>query len=112
MTLEEKRIKIAEAMGWHHIHYDGPDLIVGHPRSQKAPDIGPIPVPDYFNDLNACHEMLMAMPYEKEALYMHCLTYKIMMKDEGVSEFDKHMATPPQRAEAFGICLGLWKEGE
>jgi hypothetical protein len=116
MTLEEKRIKIAEHLGWK-----GPFGWGNAPTYQGGEEQGLVGIdpdgdvqilPNFFRDLNDCHEMLRTMPYEKEASYMHILTYKIMMKDEGVSEFDKHMATPCQRSAAFGLTFGLWKDGE
>lgn len=104
MTQEEKRIKIAEACGtmkWSH----------ALPNKEIHCD-----VPDYFNDLNACHEI------EK---WIYCSPTNIVGR---YSSFDKHLhnivandfankihwslhvlhATAAQRCEAFGKALNLW----
>jgi hypothetical protein len=72
MTQDEKRIKIADYLSTPDIH-------------------------DYFNDLNACHEMEKAMTYEQRYQYAkHFIDFEIVF------------ATATQRAEAFGLTLNLW----
>lgn len=67
-------------------------------------------IPDYLSDLNAMVSALDALPYEKQAIYMHILCFKVMMKSEGVSDYEKHTATAAQRAEAFLRTLNIWTE--
>lgn len=76
-------------------------------------------VPDYFYSLDACHEM------EKHNLRITA-NDNVMQRDEKFVRWDNYVeqlskkmgrddmahATAAQRAEAFGLTMGLWKEGE
>ena len=132
LTQEEKRIRLAKAEGWTCPHgWDGAwphrlDLSTvanvavmhGVPPGQtqevhgKWPNIHDNlkPVPDYFGDLNACHEA------EKMLRMTQRFTYrKLLCKAQAENQYpDIHAvsATATQRAEALGQALGLWKEGE
>lgn len=65
-------------------------------------------LPDYINDLNACHEMekvLPALPY----LYRLQEVCGGQMNTSGdLARIIK--ATAAQRAEAFLRCIGKWQE--
>jgi hypothetical protein len=101
MTQEQKRIKIAEACGmtgWHEA------------RS----------LPDYFNDLNAVHELeerlLSGEANYSQRNYYSSILGSITGNDNGrgwkpLSNDDCFLilhATAAQRAEAFGKTLSLW----
>lgn len=119
MTQEEKQLKIAEALGWKNCHTPGlKGLIVG-----KAPEawasahrachyeIEPKgiwhEIPDYFTDLNACHEMESILTDDEYSKYGWTI-----LGDGKIECRDFLGAKAAQRAEAFGLTLGLWEEGE
>lgn len=112
MTQEEKRIKIAEACGWIHIKAEVdwlPQELTGHFTKPHPTDpektkfyCSRHKVPDYFSDLNACHNM------EKSLCSIdHWIRFEKYLAELG-TKFIWH-ATAAQRAEAFGLTLGLWK---
>ena len=70
-------------------------------------------IPDYFGDLNACHEMEEVIKEDSElwATYGCELGQTILGKRWWIVSAIAH-ATAAQRAEAFGRTLGLWKKGE
>lgn len=115
MNQKEKISKIAEACGWkNHDHPDCMAMTKEWVTSDKwclRPD-GELVFnhdrPDYFGDLNACHEMeqidiLDADKYRSKLEIVYGLA---------TARYDFERATAAQRAEAFGLTLGLWKEGE
>lgn len=87
LTQEQKRSKIAEAVGKNS---------------------------DYFNDLNACHEMEKAVPVELMGVMAGNLCRVVGFF--GVNNTGKFLpheaymwhATAAQRAEAFGKTLNFW----
>jgi hypothetical protein len=109
MTLLDKWIAIAQACGWKIANPDndradyrtwippGKEAKPNHMYFDKPPD--------YFHDLNACHDMEKValenagswIRYVKEIKVQSCLT--------GLPHFHIPAA---QRAEAFGKTLGLW----
>lgn len=102
---EEKRIKIAKACGWRlesfakrgsdgGIHAKFPVYYFTHQ------------LPDYFNDLNACHELEMSMTEEQRTEFREILSD--MYEDECRLGLAFH-ATAAHRAEAFGLTLKLWE---
>jgi hypothetical protein len=111
MTQDEKRIKIAEACGWifNPPPYREPPFSSGfkaeallcwvRPGNMSHQTESP---PDYFNDLNACHEA-------EKILSIHQLN---QMNDIlwDLIEMKQHawQASAAQRAEAFGKTLNLW----
>lgn len=125
LTEQEKRIKIAESCGWEWKdagtgpcwhrptgEYRGRPLFSQlHTKEEEAIFY----LPDYFNDLNACHEM--------EKFLVDWVAYRILLSqivgigyapDLEICDDIKSFlsATASQRAEAFGLTMGLWKEGE
>ena len=92
MSPEQKRIKIAEALKW----------------KDTGPYWSPVPMPDYFNDLNACHEMEKGLSVSQRFQYNSELARFRPLHEKG----DITFSTAAQRAEAFGITLGLWEAGE
>jgi DNA-binding protein Fis len=114
MTQEEKRIKLAEAGGWKRI----PAETVGAAAKLFYGDIWwrdaenntiacADQLPDYFNNLNAVHELeqWMFQSYETlEGAERLSLYTKLLCKLE-----HPLFATAAQRCEAIGLTLKLWK---
>lgn len=112
LTQEEKRALIAKACGFQDIRIKESDSddnfgekYLGA-RNSKAGMF--VEVPDYFNDLNACHEMEKQAPmgYGDEVR-------AVVARDAGIAPqhiCDQYVicATAEQRAEAFGRIMHLW----
>jgi len=100
MTQEDKRLKIAEACGWTNIMeqdynhgYSGDDVRqywMGTP-----PDDLLMEIPDYFNCLNACHQMEAIMDIDEGGDYAE----RLGMKDP-IYGHHAVMAPASERAEA------------
>lgn len=106
MTQVEKRYAIAVACGWR---YKNSHAMWLAPNGQP----GFTDHPDYFNDLNACHEMeeiLDGRQWDDYRLYKipfvtgHTRSRRKDLPWQG----DPLHATAAQRAEAFGLTLKLW----
>ena len=82
------------------------------PNGAKATaDGGPDSPPDYFNDLNACHEMEEVLT-EGERLKYNDRLYDAALKHAAETGKWRYLSLKASyRAEAFGLTLGLWKEG-
>jgi hypothetical protein len=63
--------------------------------------------PDYFNDLNACHEMEKVLVGDPYKLHNDAATYRRWNEYKALLNHNIH-ATAAQRAEAFGKALNLW----
>jgi len=126
LTLEQKRIKIAEACGWT-LFSDG----WARPDTQFYADGRPVPLdeitsfteaglPDYFSDLNAMHKAEESLTdYQWDQMFN--LLIDIRWKDASSEQrkgigtqkvLSPSRATAAQRAEAFGLTLNLWNENE
>lgn len=120
MTINEKRIKVAERCGWREAFPRHPDL--GKERggillpytyenlhTKQRVQI----IPDYPSSLDAMHEaekMLNEKERYKYSAILHALSYPNSTHDKW---FFYVTASPSlMRFEAFGIATGLWKEGE
>lgn len=112
MTQINKRIKIAEACGWVMRIYG-----INNEPNEPDDDLGTedkvwdsvSDLPDYFNDLRACHQFEEVLKVRKKG----CLTYcawltKMCGCDSLLGGFEMVHATAEQRAEAFGKTLNLW----
>lgn len=103
MTQEEKRIKLAEAVGWTPTPWGAWTQARGGIPSTECPSHAELP--DYFNDLNEVHELeeILEDCEIKWADYRRCLIKLI--------EPHRHElhATASQRCEALGLTLNLWK---
>lgn len=97
MTQDQKRIKIAEAC----------DALV-IPSDSAGDEYYSHLVPDYFGDLNACHEMEAVLTDEQWWQYTEQLFTTRLGRFEHDTRAAVH-ASAAQRAEAFGRTLGLWK---
>lgn len=92
MTQDEKQIAIAEACGWteiepctcHNGQSRGFQPIKGAHKKHT---------PDYFHDLDAIHEAEKMLPDNLFVKYIGIIP---------------PCAGPIQRAETFGVTLGLW----
>jgi hypothetical protein len=87
--------RIAEACGWKQRKH-----CMGYYREGHEGWIEKLP--DYYGDLNACHEMEEHLHGEDWA------TYFGILQSEGMATGVR--ATAPQRCEAFLRTLGLWEE--
>jgi len=114
MTPERINIKIAEACGWTATENHGSmgGWIAKQPNGGSVYDaIGGTKddaisraCPDYYNDLNACHEMEKVLFGKMWSLYSDHLA----LICDGMNS--RIHATAPQRCETFLRTLGLWKE--
>jgi hypothetical protein len=99
LTQEQKRIKLAEANGINIEEY----------RMEEG-DINTAPLPAYFNDLNAVHELEKVLTDKQWLEYREELRTVSLGPIRLVSQWckaDIH-ATATQRSEAIGKTLGLW----
>lgn len=132
MTQEEKSTKIAEHLGWKvYRNHDPVEASVLGPVTSYPPGGDFMrPIPRYFEDLNVCHEALKTLDDERYAKYRWWL-WRVAAPFEPENSTARNIvypkkglpytatrgrryneATAAQRSEAFGISLGLWKDGE
>jgi hypothetical protein len=100
MTAEKQRIAIAIACGWT-IKHKG--LWVEKLQTYAA-------LPDYFNDLNACHQMEKVLTGKGVNAWW---SYVAFVNRHNPTPFGTETAvhaTAAQRCEAFLRTLGLWEE--
>lgn len=121
ITQERKRIKIAEACGLEVIYeprgpidtrpspyrlkrkvYYTPEAAAQRRKSWPR-SMAVRVVPDYLNDLNAMHEAERVLDIEDGQWIIYSEHLERMTDDCGFH------ATAAQRAEAFGLTLGLWE---
>lgn len=121
LTNEQKRIKIAEALGWKRRE---PFLNAIGTMTQQWEKAGEIngdgcgghtldELPDYFEDLNAMHEAEETLTEEQRNQYLKALNGPYMGGAYGTGPgfydwWRTTHATAAQRAEAFGKTCGLW----
>ena len=118
MTQEQKRIKLAEAAELFRIMplrrttrkgKDDPNGVVLWYCSEHMGGAATYnKVPDYFNDLNAVHELEKVLtPFQFEG-YRWVLWG--LCKSPQVTEWNRAYLSSPaaQRCEAIGKTLGLW----
>ena len=117
MTQEQKRIAIAKACGWV-IMADGRAFN----KTSMLDDDNCVcdSPPNYFNSLDAMHEAEKVKEMAFDSDYAYWLAH-VAVRDRGLNEDKLDVGdgyqialttTAAQRAEAFGLTLGLWKEGE
>ena len=106
MNSERQRIKIAEACGFE------PYSPRGRPEWKKDRSIFTKAeyLPDYLNDLNACHEMEQTLADAQHRRFRRKLA-EISHDKAGRSLHSRALisATAAQRCEAFLKTLGLWE---
>ena len=108
MSPEKQRIAIATACGWTRGH-TGQTQWVNDPHGIRAGwaslrAIADVALPDYLNDLNACHEMEKVLTDEQTAAYITTLCLEVQPDPM------LHHATAAEKCEAFLRTLGLWEE--
>jgi len=108
MTQTQKNILICQARGWKQ--RSGPVWEGWYFRDEERPS----ELPNHFGSLDAMHEAekmltitLPPMP-QKHSQRTQYVNHLISM----CGEKGACLSTSAQRAEAFGLTLGLWKEGE
>tara|TARA_R110000868_G_scaffold397577_1_gene670301 strand:- start:220 stop:537 length:318 start_codon:yes stop_codon:yes gene_type:complete len=103
VTPEAQSIAIAEACGWI---WHGDALWPKDPNNfyWKKGHLNYKILPDYLNDLNACHEMEKVLTSEQVTSYVYSL--ESMNERWSTPAF----ATASQRAEAFLRTIGKWEE--
>ena len=105
MTQEQKQIKLAEAEGWEVVGFT---ICRVRPDKNGDPELEPIaPIPDYFNDLNAVHELEEELDDSQKMLYVAKLS-QILSPSKFPQSFRILHATAEQRCEALGLTLNLW----
>jgi hypothetical protein len=116
MTQQEKRIKIAELRGWTNVTYSTyHNDVVGREPSFSFNNRSV--VPNYFSSLDACYEMEKGMT-DDQRWHQVCQIVDYHVAPAGFPLFSRRevillcQATATQRAESFGITMGLWEEGE
>jgi hypothetical protein len=112
MTVQEKKIKLAEAGGWriekanfHTMHVWEPGAKLPARLSLNIED----KIPNYFKDLNAVHKLEKLLTDEQHfAFRMNLWNITIELGEDDV--WDRHFisATATQRCEAIGKTLNLW----
>ena len=117
LTKEEKRIKIAEACGYQRsLNKSWTNAIgqrwlkPGHDKSILHFWISLKDLPDYFNDLNAMHEVekdMQSIIQERYANKLRVIISEIELDDYN-ENWHPMTASASQRAEAFGLTLNLW----
>jgi len=116
MTIDEKRIKVAEKCGWkqldawaHSTQWAG-RWETGNPNPVETA----VSIPDYPNDLNSMHEAEKVLSI-KLPIVPHTESEKTRYFNRLVEKCGGYgcaFADAATRFEAFGLTLGLWKEGE
>lgn len=120
MTEQEKIIAIAEWRGWTNVHWyeddDGPGFLTGIP-SPSSEQMLKLPawrvhdlltygdkVPNYPNNLNACHEA------EKGLIPQQRVDYSNNLAKICGTQMEKIFATSQQRTDALVKTIGKWKD--
>jgi hypothetical protein len=99
MTIQEKNIKIAQEYGYKDIWEGVPGRFNGCLNGEWSQ------IPDYFSDLNACHEFEKTICGEN---FDTPLWVSFLCNLDRVVNKRRAHATAAQRAEAFGKTLNLW----
>jgi len=108
LTQEEKRIKIAEVCGWTGIRGN-----IGYPNAAtEAAEVYYL-IPNYFNDLNACHKVWQSFTkVQHEQFKWHLVQIVREVKDFDGPKASVTCAPASLRAEAIGRTFEAWKAGE
>ena len=101
MTQGEKCIAIAKACGWEWKRSEQTIVPEWHSPSGEVGGF----CPNYFNSLDACHEMEKVLSVSGGSAFVYVEELK---KFCGGCLPDVVRATAAQRAEAFGKTLNLW----
>lgn len=109
LTQEEKRVKIAKAIGWKEYPPEKEGL--SNLWMNDATDLvlfTPTALPDYFGDLNAMHEAEKTISDEDFTEY-HRKLYLVTKKPDMWQHNRAFISVSARdRAECFGRTLNLW----
>ena len=113
MTAEAQRIEIAEACGWTNVRETSFGLLGCHPKADLSAlsdeYLCARTVPDYPNDLNACHEFEKILSTTPIYMQKHAFNnYAAMLCEMCKHEYNAIAATAPQRCEAFLKTINKW----
>ena len=114
MSPLKQNVTIAEACGWTNVRETAFGLLGCHPKADLSvlsdEYLCARPIPDYLNDLNACHEFEKSLPSS--------LTQKYWWSLCDVTGLDQYeacrdplltvSATAAQRCEAFLKTINKW----
>lgn len=119
MTQEKQRIAIAEWCGWYRLHHDTQTWapkgwVYGKDTYDKLKKTSELP--NYPQDLNACHEMEKNLLPEQTSRYENLLALQVFKEDKdeywvnGIKHINAYCfhATASQRCEA--LYRTLWPE--
>ena len=117
MTPNEINLRIAEAVGWTNIVHEFPENTpYGHPPGMVAPGgdlrwVERSRVPNFYHDLNACHEAEQKLTDDDFRNYELWLYHTTTTNPNPNYGMHRAMicATAPQRCEAFLRTLGKWE---
>ena len=115
MNPSEINKRIAEARGWTDVNGRAVELLGFAPTPRMKHGIKMYDeIPNYYGDLNACHEMEMVMnPDQCDKYNDWLMEVKPPRKDTNyTSERWSWGSTAPQRCEAFLRTLGLWEDSK
>lgn len=112
MTPELQRIAIAEACGWEKKRYLIESVTIDNCEQwmtswfKDGVEFFPNHLPDYLNDLNACHEMEKSIRQDDPVWVEYCN----ILFERWIDPHDAIHTPPHEKSEAFLRALGLWKE--
>jgi hypothetical protein len=125
MTPEQQRIAIAKVCGWTAEQDSNGYWRAVHKSTGNAVElwlsernVWSVGIPDYLDDLNACHEMEELLDEGQKERFVFWINHLHPFADIHYSEKKKDIqrevfslvhATAAQRAKAFLLTLGLWQ---
>ena len=76
--------------------------------------VGPMPIPDYYHDLNEIRRVVIRLPEDSHQLYAEnlCEIVEFCKHDRARFAWDAINATAPQRCEAYLRTIGKWRDVE
>ena len=120
MSPEKQRVAIATACGWtaeqdSNGYWRATNQKNGHASELwlSERNVWSQGIPDYLNDLNACHEMEKVLTVAQRVTYAHQMGLLLTGGSVGRAIPDWwfiHVATSAERCEAFLRVFGLWTE--
>jgi hypothetical protein len=123
LTQEEKFTRLATQLGWEPDPATGAWYTVSDPTGKPLlsgfrKETGVVePIPDYFGSLDAVHEAEKVLTQDQQRTYWtHMLAIRSRDAARPATEHSRDtyafMATATQRAEALGLTLNLWEQGQ
>ena len=117
LTREQKRVKLAEALGWRcqkHVPDEDKHTALMCWIPPGGEEWHPCEPPDFFNDLNACHEALAILTDKQCHTFNSAISNLKPPRRDIKHPFEKWTWGSPadQYAEALGQILNLWEAGE